>query len=140
MRPVEADAGNFYSWGTHCSGWRLLDIGHFQVRQEAMPPGAAEEPHVHQKAHQFFYVLDGEMTLRTPENGHCIRPRQGIHVPPGRPHWVLNEGASDLIFILASSPSTSGDRITVDTKDWDLTGIDDLCVRTVPSNRSSISE
>ncbi|GKX34046.1 MAG: cupin [Rhizobiaceae bacterium MnEN-MB40S] len=118
MRLVEAGNENFYSWGDACSGWKLLELDHLQVRQESMPPNTAEEPHVHQYAHQFFYVLDGEMTLRTPDGSTLIGPGQGLHVPAGQPHWVLNKGKSDLLFVLSSSPSTSGDRATVDPTDW----------------------
>ncbi|OCW59565.1 cupin domain-containing protein [Hoeflea olei] len=118
MKPVEAASENFYSWGEVCSGWRLLDLTHFQVRQESMPPASAEEPHMHRQAHQFFYVLDGQMTVRTPDGAVCMGPGQGLHVPAGQPHWVRNDGASDLIFVLSSSPGTSGDRYPVDPASW----------------------
>lgn len=118
MKPVEAAQETFYSWGGVCSGWRLLELDHFQVRQELMPPGTAEEPHMHSQAHQFFYILDGQMTVRTPAGTVQVAPGQGLHVPPGQPHWVRNEGLSDLIFLLSSSPGTADDRQSVQVEAW----------------------
>ncbi|MEI2387513.1 cupin domain-containing protein [Breoghania sp. JC706] len=118
MTPVTAARANFYCWGGDCSGWRLLELDHFQVRQEAMPAGAAEEPHMHRAAHQFFYVLSGSMTMRTPDGVVRVGAGQGFHVPPGLPHLVRNDEATELVFILSSSPSTVGDRHVVDTVGW----------------------
>ncbi|MBB4123641.1 cupin domain-containing protein [Martelella radicis] len=118
MRPVEPSSENFYRWGNGCSGWRLLDLEHLQVRQETMPPSTAEEAHVHRGAHQFLYVLDGQMTILTPIGVTLIGSGQGIHIPAGQPHWVRNDDVSDLIFLLSSSPSTSGDRYPADPMDW----------------------
>ena len=118
MRPVEAGSGNFYEWGAKCSGWRLLELDHLQVRKEAMPPGTAEEPHVHRHAHQFFYVLAGRMTLLAPDRTVLLRAGQGVHVPAGQPHWVRNDGDRVLRFLLASGPRATDDRTCVDTADW----------------------
>lgn len=118
MKPVVADQQNFYSWGDGCAGWRLLDLDHFQVRQEAMPPGTAEEPHMHRLAHQFFYVLSGHMTIITPEGRVRLAPGQGLHVPAGLAHWVRNEDPSELTFILSSAPGTAGDRFPCDPAGW----------------------
>lgn len=119
MQSVEAGPDTFYAWGEACSGWRLLELEHLQVRQEAMPPGTTEAPHVHRHAHQFFYVLAGAMTLSGPEGSIRIGPRRGIHVPAGMPHWVRNAGACDLVFLLVSGPSTAADRTPVDPSSWD---------------------
>ncbi|RAH96094.1 cupin domain-containing protein [Acuticoccus sediminis] len=118
MKPVEGGEQNVYSWGEACTGWRLLELDHLQVRHEAMPPGTAEEPHMHRRAHQFFYVLAGRMTVRTPDGVSRVAPGQGIHVPAGQPHWVRNEDVVNLRFLLCSSPTTTGDRLTVTTSDW----------------------
>ena len=115
---TEAGADNLYAWGEGCLGWRLLEQEGLQLRQELMQPGTSETPHLHRRARQVFYVLEGEMTLRMPEGTLRARPRQAIHVPPGRPHWVRNDGAGDLVFVLVSSPSTAGDRIEVETDGW----------------------
>lgn len=115
---TEAGPDNLYSWGEGCLGWRLLEQDGLQLRQELMQPGTSETPHLHRRARQVFYVLEGEMTLRMPEGTLRARPRQAIHVPPGRPHWVRNDGPGDLVFVLASAPSTAGDRIEVETAGW----------------------
>lgn len=122
MKAVEAGPDNVYRWGQNCLGWRLLDLPQFQVRQETMPPCTEEEPHVHRHAHQFFYVLDGAMTLRTPDGVERILSGQGLHIAAGTPHWVRNDDDSDLIFLLASSPGTNGDRVATPTEAWAQAG------------------
>lgn len=123
MKVVEADADTVYTWGDACLGWRLLELDGLQLRQERMPPGAREEPHEHRHARQVFFVLEGEMTMLTPQAVLRAGPRQSLHVPPGQPHWVRNDGAADLVFLLVSAPSTAGDRLPVDPAGWPGTAL-----------------
>ena len=110
LSTVQSDEGCKYVWGGNCLGWRLLELSHMQVRQEWMPPGGAETPHWHARAHQFFYVLRGSLRLSTPSQELILGPQQGVHVPPGIRHTAANEGSTDVQFLVFSSPSTTGDR------------------------------
>jgi mannose-6-phosphate isomerase-like protein (cupin superfamily) len=49
-----------YTWGDVCDGWHLLKRDDMSVIQECVPVGAAEIMHYHNRARQFFYVLQGE--------------------------------------------------------------------------------
>ncbi len=75
-----------------------------------MPPGAAEEPHVHDHARQFFYVLSGHAELRTARARIDLDAGTGVEVPPGHPHQFVNVGLGDVTFLVTSAPSTRGDR------------------------------
>lgn len=98
-----------YKWG-HSDGWRLLDCPDLSVIQERIPPGSAEVKHLHRRAHQLFYVLEGtiEMEIR----GEVLELNAGdaLEVAPGEPHRVRNTSPTDASLIVISAPSTTGDR------------------------------
>ena len=108
--PATAQIANRYRWGDGCLGWRLIPAGAVDLREEEMPPGAAEVPHVHAQADQVFYVLDGVMTVTTPDGTAAVAAGSAIRLPPRMPHRVVNESARPLRFLLFSSPSAEGDR------------------------------
>jgi mannose-6-phosphate isomerase-like protein (cupin superfamily) len=93
-----------------CDGWRLVDRDDLSVIEERVPPGAAEQWHVHDRARQFFYVLSGQAELRTDEGTVHLSPGTGVEVPPGIPHQLANAGNHDVVFLVTSAPSTRGDR------------------------------
>ncbi|MGP3963208.1 NAD(P)-binding domain-containing protein [Nonomuraea sp. 3N208] len=99
-----------YSWGDGCAGWRLVDTPGLSVIEERMPSGTAEEWHVHDRARQFFYVLDGEATMRTPDGDVSLPGGAGIEIAPGTPHQMNNASAGELRFLVVSAPTTRGDR------------------------------
>jgi len=61
--PVSAEAAEHYRWGEVCDGWHLVRSEGLSVIEERMPAGAREQRHFHTKARQFFYVLEGELTM-----------------------------------------------------------------------------
>lgn len=99
-----------YEWGTNCDGWRLVDRPELSVIEERVPPGAAEEWHVHDRARQFFYVLSGRAEMRTTSGVADLAPGMGVEVPPGVAHQFANVGDCDVVFLVTSTPSTRGDR------------------------------
>lgn len=112
--PRRASPANHYPWGNGCDGWRLVEHGALSLREERLPPGGAEAPHLHRVARQIFYVLAGELSILVP--GARLRAGAGeaLEIPPGLPHLVRNEGAGDLRILLVSAPDTLGDRYPVD--------------------------
>ena len=101
-----------YEWGTKCEGWRLLNRSDVSVIHERMPPGTQESRHYHMKARQFFFILSGTATMEMGVESHSLSERQGIEIPPGIPHQIFNRSAIDLEFLVISSPTTIGDRVT----------------------------
>lgn len=80
-----------------------------------MPPGTAERGHLHRRSRQFFYILGGEATLETGDTRHLLHASEGLEIPPGVPHRILNASAVDLRFLVISTPSTAGDRIETES-------------------------
>ncbi len=96
MSVVSRDSGRHYVWGAGCDGWHLLEGDDLSVIEERVPPGAAEMPHRHRHARQFFYVLSGTATLELEGVAHRLESGEGLHV--------------DLRFLVISAPRSHGDR------------------------------
>jgi mannose-6-phosphate isomerase-like protein (cupin superfamily) len=100
-----------YQWGDACDGWNLVDEPGLSVKQERMPAGTAEALHYHEKAQQFFYILQGTARFTIEAETVELHAGQGIRIEPGQGHKISNAAAEPLEFILCSQPSTRNDRI-----------------------------
>lgn len=113
--PVSAEAAEHYTWGEVCDGWHLVRSEGLSVIEERMPPGAEEQRHFHAKARQFFYVLEGELTMEVEGRPHALGVREGLEIGPGEKHQAKNESARGVRFLVISSPPAQGDRRTDDS-------------------------
>jgi mannose-6-phosphate isomerase-like protein (cupin superfamily) len=108
--PVSVETGEHYRWGEVCDGWHLVRGEGLSVIEERMPAGAREQRHFHAKARQFFYVLEGELTMEVEGRCHGLGARQGLEIAPGERHQASNESREDVRFLVISSPPAQGDR------------------------------
>jgi mannose-6-phosphate isomerase-like protein (cupin superfamily) len=99
-----------YVWGDRCDGWHLLKHSDLSIIQERVPAGAGEVRHFHSRARQFFYVLSGMATLEFEGASVTFGPGQGVHVAPNTEHRFANHSDVDVVFLVVSSPPTTGDR------------------------------
>lgn len=99
-----------YTWGNGCDGWILVDTPELSVKQERMPPQAAEVLHYHDKAQQFFFILRGTATFEVEEKGFTVTAGEGFHIEAGKKHRIINNTADDIEFLLSSQPTTNNDR------------------------------
>ena len=76
-----------------------------------MPPMTSEKVHFHSSSQQFFYVLNGQATLRLADETIELHPNEGFLVPPGIKHQIKNNTPKELNFLVISEPSTFEDRI-----------------------------
>jgi mannose-6-phosphate isomerase-like protein (cupin superfamily) len=107
---AQASAENHYVWGDHCDGWHLLRSDSLSVIEERMPPGALEQRHFHSHARQFFYVLEGELTMELDGQLVVLGTRQSLEIPPGQAHQAMNKSVADVRFLVISQPPSHGDR------------------------------
>jgi quercetin dioxygenase-like cupin family protein len=114
MDTIDKRTAQHYRWGEGCDGWRLAETAVLSVIEERMPPGASEVRHFHEKATQFFYVLQGTLTIEVEGREHVLDKRQGIQIAAGQAHRVRNRAASDAEFLVVSSPPSRDDRILAD--------------------------
>ena len=102
-----------YQWGSVCDSWNLLDNAGLSVKQEMMPAGTAEQLHYHQKTQQFFFILAGTATFEIEGKQIEVGVHEGLQVSAGEKHRIINNGKTNLEFILCSQPSISDDRINI---------------------------
>lgn len=110
-RPVSMTSAEHYVWGDGCDGWLLASNDDLLIIQERMPAGTSEVRHFHRRAQQFFFVLDGELTLEKEGEVFQIGAREGIQIDPGIPHQAGNNTDNDTVFLVISAPGSRGDRV-----------------------------
>lgn len=103
-----------YRWGNNCDGWILSDGSDLLVIEERMPPQTAEQRHYHTKSKQVFYVLSGTLTMELDNMLHRITARNSIEIQPNLPHQARNESDQDVMFLVISSPTSRGDRLSAE--------------------------
>jgi quercetin dioxygenase-like cupin family protein len=85
-----ADAPAYWSIGIL---WNVLisgdqSFGNFTLMDQTMPEGAGPPSHMHERTHEGFYVLEGEITYTVGQDGTQIvaGPGAAVWIPPGTPH------------------------------------------------------
>ena len=73
--------------------------------------GTAETRHYHERARQFFYVLEGTASFELDGTVHSLGCGEGIEVPPRAPHTMMNRSSGVLEFLVVSVPPSHGDRV-----------------------------
>lgn len=103
-----------YRWGDGCDGWHLLKRPGVSIIQERMPPGTSEVRHFHRESEQFFFVLAGSLVIDLDGELVMLDPGDGLHVPSGAVHQVINSSQEDVEFVVTSVPPSHNDRILVE--------------------------
>jgi len=110
---VSTEKAEHYLWGRNCDGWHLLKRDDMSVIQERVPAGGAEVLHYHERARQFFYMLEGEGTMSFEDHEVILHEGQGLEIAPMIKHQFKNNSNADVHFLVTSVPSTRGDRINL---------------------------
>jgi mannose-6-phosphate isomerase-like protein (cupin superfamily) len=100
-----------YIWGAGCDGWHLVKTEGLSVIEERMPAGTSEVRHHHVHSRQFFYALEGELTMEVEGREYVLGPGDGMEVAPGQRHQAMNRGRGDVRMLVISSPRSHGDRV-----------------------------
>ncbi|MCS4269767.1 MULTISPECIES: cupin domain-containing protein [Raoultella] len=107
---ISKENAEHYVWGDSCDGWYLLNRQDMLIIHEKMPPGTCEKRHYHCLSRQFFFVLQGVLTMELAGKRLEIGAQQGLEIPPGSEHQARNDSDSAVEFIVISHPMTRGDR------------------------------
>ena len=113
-RITSAKTAEHYTWGAGCDGWHLVKTADLSVIEELMPAGTQEVRHAHARARQFFFVLDGELTMEVEGQEFVLQTGEGLEVAPGEAHQVFNCGARPVRMMVTSQPPSHGDRISAE--------------------------
>jgi mannose-6-phosphate isomerase-like protein (cupin superfamily) len=115
--PISEKTAEHYKWGgdlgTDCDGWHLVKTPDLSIIEELMPPGTSERRHYHLHSRQFFYVLDGILTLEVEDQSFVLQAGEGIEVSPPRPHQAFNRSLARVRFLVTSQPPSHSDRINL---------------------------
>ena len=110
---VSIENAEHYIWGEASDGWHLLKRDDISIIQERVPPGGTEVKHYHNRARQFFYILEGEGMMYFDNRQVILRKGQGIEIEPLVQHQFRNQSNADVHFLVISVPSTRGDRVNI---------------------------
>lgn len=114
---MNSRSAEHYKWGgpqgTDCDGWHLVKTPGLSVIEELMPAGTCEVRHAHLHARQFFFVLEGELTLEVEQHDFVLGAGEGLEIAPGQAHQVLNRSTSPVRMLVTSQPPTKADRINL---------------------------
>lgn len=113
MEKMTTANAQHYIWGTSCAGWHLVNRPELSIILEEIPPGLGEAPHVHSKAMQFFFVLQGEVLMYGTDETIGLKTGQGVRIDAGEVHWIRNAGTTAARFLVVSQPHSHGDRTNV---------------------------
>lgn len=117
---ISRNNAEHYIWGEACDGWHLVKDGPLSVIHERMPPGTAEIRHYHSVSRQFFFVLSGQACLESGGERVVLNPQEGLEIPPGVPHQMMNLSEEAVEFLVISTPPAKGDRIAAGPPDGGL--------------------
>lgn len=110
---ISKENAEHYLWGNSCHGWHLVKQQNLSVIHELMPPGTSEVKHYHERSLQFFFILSGTATLEINGDRKILSQHEGVEIPSGIPHQILNESENELEFLVISQPPSHSDRILV---------------------------
>jgi mannose-6-phosphate isomerase-like protein (cupin superfamily) len=110
-RVISTANAEHYTWGNNCDGWFLVRTPELNIIEELLPPGTSEARHHHARARQFFFVLEGELTMEVEHHEYTVGAREGIEIAPGQWHQAMNRSAIPLRIMVTSQPPSHGDRI-----------------------------
>jgi mannose-6-phosphate isomerase-like protein (cupin superfamily) len=78
----------------------------FYLGEASVAPGfPGPPPHVHERLHDMFYVLDGTLTMRLGDHTTELPPGSFVCVPPGVVHTFSNPSKSPVRFLNFNTPA-----------------------------------
>lgn len=85
--------------------YRNSSIRNQSLAEATLAPGGRTEAHFHPRAEEIYYILLGEGLMRLNEEERSVRPGDGVAIPPGVPHQIVNPGPTDLVFLCCCAPA-----------------------------------
>jgi mannose-6-phosphate isomerase-like protein (cupin superfamily) len=80
--------------------------GSFFLSESTIEPGfPGPPPHLHERLHDMFYVLEGTLTVSLGDEKREVGPGTFICVPPGVVHTFSNPGEHPVRFLNFNTPS-----------------------------------
>lgn len=74
------------------------------LAEATIRPGLCTDPHFHPKSEEIYYVLAGSGTMFLENESQRVGRGDAIAIPPGKVHWIENDGDSDLVLLCCCAP------------------------------------
>lgn len=71
-------------WTVLASGEKTLGV--FTMLEQLMPIGNGPPPHIHERSHEAFYIIEGEIEFQVGTELITAGAGAAIWIPPGTPH------------------------------------------------------
>lgn len=98
-------------WAPHHFAWHLVDHTELSVKLEEIPAGGSSGLHYHKKSRQFFFVLQGQASIKLEDRQYLLQKQEGLEIQPNQKHQISNNANENLRFLLISSPGIQQDDI-----------------------------
>ena len=79
------------------------------LAEATLEPGQSTERHLHVRAEEVYYVLNGSGLMEVDQEKREVGPGDGIAIPPGSRHRLTNTGRENLVFLCCCSPAYTHD-------------------------------
>jgi mannose-6-phosphate isomerase-like protein (cupin superfamily) len=79
---------------------------HLDYRISCYQPMAYVARHAHKVQEQVYHVIEGEGLMEIGNESRVVRKHDVIFLPPGVEHTISNQGLTDLVFLVITSPPT----------------------------------
>ncbi|MBB3890595.1 mannose-6-phosphate isomerase-like protein (cupin superfamily) [Phenylobacterium haematophilum] len=111
---VDRQSAQHYTWGDGNDGWHLSRSSDLSIIYERMAPNTQEISHHHERATQYFHVIEGVLTMCVGDDRLVLHAGQGVSILPGARHQARNETNAAIEFLVVSAPPSHGDRVNAD--------------------------
>ena len=79
--------------------------GKYALWEAIVPPGGGQQPHVHGREEEGFYVLEGEIAFQVGEQRLVATAGTFINMPVGMPHGFKNESGQPARMLISVAPA-----------------------------------
>ena len=84
---------------------RNSSIRNQSLAEARLPAGTSTMPHLHPKAEEIYYILEGEGEMIIVNDKREVFPGDAIAIPPGAAHQIINRGNGELKFLCCCAPA-----------------------------------
>jgi mannose-6-phosphate isomerase-like protein (cupin superfamily) len=75
------------------------------LAEATLAPGAKTQAHLHPQTEEIYYILSGTGCMAIEGEQQQVSVGDGIPIPVGRRHQILNTGTEDLVFLCCCVPA-----------------------------------
>ena len=79
------------------------------LAEARVSPGEVTEEHYHIQTEEIYYILQGKGLMIIDDEKQEVKKYDGIAIPPGARHKILNIGSDDLVMLCCCVPAYEHD-------------------------------